>query len=172
MNAPTKADYHLAKTKEKTRNAIITYHYEALTRTFKSINDSQDFIQECFFELTRDFKNFNESTHTDEDVNDHFLGWAFKLALRNDMDQAKYDNLREAPDNYDEEHPNAGHNDHTIENIDTSYFRDQLTSRQRAILVLREAGYENKDIAIKLGVNDRTIKRELQEMRNLWIHIM
>lgn len=44
-------------------------------------------------------------------------------------------------------------------------FLDQLTERQRRIVLLRMAGFESDEIARELGIGLRTVERELQTLR-------
>lgn len=49
--------------------------------------------------------------------------------------------------------------------IDIAIFLKNLSERHRSVLQLKEYGYQNEEIAEKLGINEKTVRRDLNEIK-------
>jgi RNA polymerase sigma factor (sigma-70 family) len=140
-----------------------------LDHRVRRIEDSEDIEQEVFFSFFRDARKKYHFERA-EDLKAFLLGLAHHLTVN--ANRRHLNCAKRAGDRHKAEQISPGYNEPVspqpgpfelaVADDEWKHLAEDLSQRQRMIMTMRLDGFSEQEIACEVGLNGRTIRKELQ----------
>ncbi|MGH7521147.1 MAG: RNA polymerase sigma factor [Gemmatimonadales bacterium] len=133
--------------------AFETPVYNLVRRMLRRPEDAEDVVQETFFEVVRNIKQYRGEGH--------LWGWVRRIASTKALMRIRRDQVRQT-EALDDEPGNPGGGMHVGANIDLERAFEQLSETSRAVVWLHDVeGYTHEEIADQMGKSVSFSKSQL-----------